>query len=211
VKRKTQLILILVVTFFLVSLPVTASAVTEVVSPPTESTINGIPESQIIRPMDVLVGPVFDSYTPNTVYGINKFKLIAHYTHDNSRNTTSFPMTVTITHSTQQGSEWTGSVTFTGEIKLGILAKVGATVGGSYKEYRSTNEAVGIQGGPLIIEPGKVGHIKMYYKGYATGGTLRTYLYFTQNPDIKGYTDTIINAKFYPSDYVDVFSEAWQE
>ncbi|MCY9664963.1 hypothetical protein M5X11_08340 [Paenibacillus alginolyticus] len=196
----------------LLSLPLSANAarnINVVTSPATETTVNGIPESQLMTTQDVTIGPYFDSYTPNSNSTVLKFKKIASYSHDNSRNSTEFPMEVSITYSTSQGSEWSGSISFTGEIKAGIFAKLGATIGGGYKDARSTNEAVGIKGGPLKVPAYKWGYIDMWYKGQATGGLLRTYTQNTADLSVKYYKDTLINATVFKSDYVDVHSEAW--
>lgn len=93
------------------------------VFPATESTINGVPELElkIIHPRDVLVGPFFDSYNPTTNSINNKFKEIIQYDHDNTRNSTSATMSVSVQKSNAQGSEWGGNVEFTGEIRAGIM------------------------------------------------------------------------------------------
>lgn len=179
------------------------------VFPATESTVNDVPESQIIRPMDVMAGPYFYSYNPNTNSINNKFKPIVQYDQDNSRNSGSVTMSVSVQKSTTQGSEWGGNVEFTGEIKAGILGAVSTKIGGSYKQTRSTNEAVGASAS-MTVSPGKIGHIKFWYKGRTTGGSLRTYTYNTANPSVRYYLDTPINATFYSADYLDVWGESWQ-
>ena len=143
---KKILVLILVIT--IASFPVSASAkvgkTTSTVAPATESTVNGIPESQIIQPMDVIVEE-FVSYNPTSYVTNNRFKSIVIFDHDNTRNSQPYTMSVTVTNSTSQGSEWSGSITFTSTIKTAILGKVSTAVGISHKDTRTTNEAVDVQ------------------------------------------------------------------
>lgn len=201
----------------MLALPLSAYAATdikkdnnnEITFPATETTINGVPESEIMSPMDVTLGPYFESYTPNYNGRLEKFRQIAAFSHDNTRSSVIFPMSVTITNSTSQGSEWSGGVSFTGEIKAGIFAKLSATVSGSYKDTRVTNEAVGITGGPYQVPAYKTGYINMWYAAQTSGGTLRTYTVNTSNPSQRYYKDTVVNLKVFKADYVDVHSEAW--
>ncbi|QTH42046.1 hypothetical protein J4772_31820 [Cohnella sp. LGH] len=213
---KNKIIIKLGVIALILSLPLSAQAspkynFNEIVYPSTETTINGVPESEIIRPMDVLAGPYFDSYTPDpsSQVRVPMFRQIASFSHDNTRNSQPFPMSVTITNSTSQGSEWTGSVSFTGEIKAGIFAKISATVGGSYKETRTTNEAVGMTAGPLSVPAYKTGYINVWYAAQKSGGTLRTYTYNTQNPSVRYYTNHQVITKVFKADYVDLHSQSW--
>jgi len=181
----------------------------ETIFPATETTVNGVPESKIVRPMDVMVGPIFAGYSPSSYITNDRFKPIVQFDHDNRRNSSPYTMSVNVTKSEAQGSEWSGSVNFTAEIKAGILGKVNTTAGVEHKQTRATNEAVGVTGS-FTVSAGKMGHIKFWYKGKTTKGTLRHYSYNTANPSQKYYTDTPINATFYRSNYLDVFSEAWQ-
>ncbi|OAB32715.1 hypothetical protein PMSD_17245 [Paenibacillus macquariensis subsp. defensor] len=184
-----------------------------VYSPATESLINGVPESQVIEQpstRDVLVGPIFYSYTPNYKTRVAEFKEIALYSHDNTKNPNKYNMSVSVQKSSAQGSEFGGSISFTYEIKAGIFGGLESTLGGSYKETRSTNEAVGVVGGG-DINPYKMGYVKFWYAGVQNGGLLKTYTYNTSDINKRYYKDTTINAKVYDSNILDVHSKAWSE
>ncbi len=178
------------------------------VYPPTESTINGIPESQLISPK-VVFPWIFDYYDPDNNSVNQKFKEIVQFNHDNTGNSTIYNMTVTVSSSESQGSEWSGNVEFTASVKAGIFAGVEAQTGTGYKEYRSTNEAVGVSGSMDVL-PGKYGHIRFWYEGETTDGTLVYYRYNDYTEE-KEYMYKDVDATFYSSDYLDVFSEAWQD
>lgn len=79
-------------------------------APSTETTINGVSKSQIITPMDVIIGPYFDSYKSNYVIEIDRFKIIGKFKRRNVYGKEVEPMTATVTSSTSQGSEWTGNM-----------------------------------------------------------------------------------------------------
>jgi len=206
-----------IITLFLVltiaTFPVNASAqeknsvkITSTVAPATESTINGIPESQIIKPMDVFVQN-FVSYNQNSYVTIDRFKSIVTFDHDNTRNSQPYTMTVTVSNSTSQASEWGGSITFTAGIKMGILGSVNTAVGITHKDTRTTNEAVGASGS-TVVPAYKTGHIKFWYKGRSTGGTLTYSQYFTQDPTNIVYGTVPVSATFYATNK-EIFSEAW--
>ncbi|MBO8162354.1 MAG: hypothetical protein H0Z34_01395 [Brevibacillus sp.] len=183
------------------------------VAPATETTQNGIPESELadmVRPTDVIVGPVFHSYDPDGYVTVKKFREIITFEHDNTRNSKPYNMSVTVTRSESQGSEWNGSLEFTGEIKAGILAELNSTVGVEHKTTRATNEAVGAKG-DMEVDPGKTGFIRFWYKGRTTDGTVRVYYYNTADPSNRTYVDKAIDATVFVADHMDVFSEAWQE
>lgn len=115
--------------FFLVNPTVKAEEQEEIITyePPQETLINGIKESQVPNPR--IIGydkPIFVNYKPNagakTVY---KFKKIASVVWNNTRGSSPHPITLSIQSSSKVGSEFNGSVKFTGEIKDGILGKIG--------------------------------------------------------------------------------------
>ncbi len=201
----------------LLVLPISASAnaisvTNEVISPATETIINGVPESLVEHPIqaqDVSVGPIFDSYDPSYTTIINKHRLIVDYSHDNSRNAGEFKMEVSISSSESQGSEFSGSITFTGEVKAGIFGGISVSNGYSVKETRTKNEAVGVKGGPLTVPPYKWGYISMYYKAVQSGGGVVTYTYNTADPTKKYYKTTPVNVKVYKRDSLDIHTEAW--
>jgi hypothetical protein len=204
---------------FVLAFPMGAYAATnpvvnETTFPSTETIINGSPTSEnsdLIKPMDVLMGPYFDSYVQNYVTSVDKFRQIAAFTLDNrySSSDTPVPMSVTITSSTSQGSEFSGSITFTGEVKAGIFGGISVANNYSVKETRTTNEAVGMTAGPLQVPKGKIGHIDMYYRAIQSGGGVKTYTYNTSNPSVKYYTTTPINVKTYKAAYPDVYTDPY--
>lgn len=179
------------------------------IAPSTETTINGQPETSAIMPRDVIIGPYFHSYVYNVRTPVDKYKIIAKFTHSNKLGTSKDLMTATVTSSTSQGSEWSGSVQFTGEIKVAILGEIKAQGGGSYKSSRVTNEAVGYSV-THNVAAGKVGHIDLYYRGYKIGGRLTTWTAFTGDMEgSKRYSTTDVYATLYPSEYLDIFSDAY--
>lgn len=215
-KRKViSLLMIVVMLLSLNSTPALAKEanvkkekdVTSWYAPSTETTINGVPESQIVTIQDVIIGPYFESYDSNYVTEVDKFKVIGKFKRSNVYGTQVEPMTATVTSSTEQGSEWSGNVTFTGDIKVKVIAEIGLEIGGSYKSTRSTNEAVGYST-THYIQPGKYGHIDLYYRGTKVGGALTTWTAWTGDMKKVYFTDYIYST-IYPSDYLDVFADAY--
>ncbi|NQX57514.1 hypothetical protein [Paenibacillus qinlingensis] len=177
----------------------------ESVTPATPSLINGVPQSRF-TPF-AQYGPYFDSYNPTAApTRIEQFQEIVRYTHDNSLNNQAFQMSASIQQSTSKGSEWYGEVAFSGEIKAGILGKIGTQVSGGVKETRSTNEAVGVSGGPLNVPAYQRGEIVFYYAGRTSGGTLNYKMY---DDTIGGYLyySKPVSVKVHPT-ILDVHSTA---
>lgn len=127
----------------------------------------------------------------------------------NRLNKLSEQMEAQITNSASQGAEWSGNVEFTAEIKKKIIESLKGTLGISYKETRTTNEAVGYKV-VHTVPAGKVGHINLYYKGYKIGGRLTVWTANTSNPSqSKRYATYDVNSTLYPSDTLDIFSESY--
>lgn len=169
-KRMTSLCITLVVASLFLSIYASAASApihktTVWVAPETETLINGIPESQTPMVTDVIMGPYFYRYDYNQKTTVDKYRHIAHFSHDNRLNKLSEQMEAQITNSASQGAEWSGNVEFTAEIKKKIIESLKGTLGISYKETRTTNEAVGYKV-VHTVPAGKVGHINLYYKGY---------------------------------------------
>ena len=82
---------------------------------------NGIPESQTPMVTDVIMGPYFYRYDYNQKTTVDKYRHIAHFSHDNRLNKLSEQMEAQITNSASQGAEWSGNVEFTAEIKKKII------------------------------------------------------------------------------------------
>lgn len=177
--------------------------------PGEETTINGIPESEIITTQDVIVTK-FVSYIPNYKTRVPEFKKIVSFSHDNTRSTTSAKQSVSITKSQSFGSEFSGSISFSGEIKAGIFGGLKNEYSIGYKETRATNEAVGASTS-ATVPAGKWGYIDMFYAGTQNGGALKYYTYSTSNPNNKVYNTVSINAKVYPSDDLDIHSKSWSQ
>jgi len=208
-KRIISLLLTFTLVFGTISMasPKPKDDVSMTVYPATKTTINGIPESQLVTPY-VVYPWIFSHYDPNVNSVTNKFKKIVQYDHDNTASSAPYVMNVTITSSTAQGSEWTGDISFTAAVKTGIMSGLEIETGYSYKDSRSTNEAVGV-GGTYTVNPGKTGHIAFWYKGSTTSGSAVFYRYndYTGTND---YDYKPISAKFYKKNYMDIFSESWQ-
>jgi hypothetical protein len=177
-KKRFSMILSLLVIFSLACTCAYAAGKTNpdvTYAPATETTINGIPESNLIQP-NWVSSPIFDSYSASSPGHIDFFKLIASSYVDNRSSSTPYVNKLTITQSTSQGSEWSGSVSFTGEIKAGMLGKIGTQVSGGVKESRETNEAVGASG-QMTVPAYKQGRNEAYYGGMSSSGTLNYHIY----------------------------------
>ena len=149
------------------------------------------------------------AYDYNQKTTVDKYRHIAHFSHDNRLNKLSEQMEAQITNSASQGAEWSGNVEFTAEIKKKIIESLKGTLGISYKETRTTNEAVGYKV-VHTVPAGKVGHINLYYKGYKIGGRLTVWTANTSNPSqSKRYATYDVNSTLYPSDTLDIFSESY--
>lgn len=169
-------------------------------APATESTINGIPESQLIAP-NWVSPPMFDSYSASSPSHVDFFKLIASSYVDNRSNPSPYVNTLTINQSAKQGSEWSGSVSLNGEIKAGMIGKISTQVSGGVKEYREVNEAVGVSG-QMTVPAYKQGRNEAYYGGMSSSGTLYWHIY----DDYDGqnhYYSTPVNCKVHKN-YLDV-------
>jgi len=213
-KRKLLSTLMLFVLFFsYCSLPVSAKEkvntqpTTSWIAPATETTQNGIPESEIMTTNDVIIGPYFSSYNSNYKTTVDEFKTIATFKHNNKYGTSVVPMTGTVTSSTSQGSEWSGNVSFTAEIKMGILGSVKTQAGVGYKDTRTTNEAVGYSVN-YDVKPGVFGHIDFFYRGIKLGGAVTTWTANTADM-VKYYFTDYVYSTVYTADYVDIYSKTY--
>lgn len=137
-KRMTSFCITLVVASLFLSIYASAASApihktTVWVAPETETLINGIPESQTPMVTDVIMGPYFYRYDYNQKTTVDKYRHIAHFSHDNRLNKLSEQMEAQITNSASQGAEWSGNVEFTAEIKKKIIESLKGTLGISYK------------------------------------------------------------------------------
>jgi len=177
--------------------------VVAVVAPATPTLVNGVPEQETFSTMSS--GQMFHSYSPNTPTRVEKFREIVKFTHDNSLSSTSYNMSVSITQSQSQGSEFYGEITFSAEVKAGIFQAVGGQITGGVKETRSYNEAVGVSGS-LTVPAYKKGEIIFYYAAVGTNGTLTMKTYHSSLGSYT-YQNYAINAKIHKN-YLDVHSVA---
>ena len=168
--------------------------------------INGVDvNNNLIQSRDVIVYNNFSSYNGNNRKTINKFRKIASATYKNATGSKQNLM-LTISHSESKGAEWNGDVSFTGEIKAGILGSIQTQVGFGVKGSRSKDEAVGYEYS-MTVSPHCIGTITAYYKGVRSYGKLKTYSYNTANPSKKAYSTTNINATVYKKS-LDIYAES---
>lgn len=184
-----------------------ASETIGIVCPPSETTINGIPESGYnnYQPRDVIARTLYD-YKNNVTSHVNEFKKIATFRHDNTLSSTASTMTGTVENSSAQGSEWEFSGHIGGEFRVPILAKAEAQVGASYKMQRSKNEAVGYQA-TATVPSGKVGYLDLYYGGVKIGGVATYKQFNTANPSNYIFVKEDVNATVYDADSLDITSK----
>lgn len=144
-------------------------------APEQPSLVNGVVEDPKggYVPFDppIYTDPVFVSYSPTTQTDVTYFKLIGSTYVDNRTNPNPFILKFKVERSERVGSEWSGSVKFTEEIKLGIMGKMSVEAGISVKEYREINEAVGVEG-QMTVSPRKQGRLEAYYGGRSSRGSL---------------------------------------
>lgn len=152
----------------------------ESVSPATQTTVNGIPDMDI-NPRAITLGPFFKSYSGQNST-INYFKKIGSTYVDNRNNSTPFILTYNVSRSEEQGSEFSCSLTLSGEMKLSVVANVGASVTGGCTLTKKTNEAVGVSG-TMTVPVGKQGRLEAWYGGISTNGTI--YYYYDVDGVIK--------------------------
>lgn len=103
-KRMTSFCITLVVASLFLSIYASAASApihktTVWVAPETETLINGIPESQTPMVTDVIMGPYFYRYDYNQKTTVDKYRHIAHFSHDNRLNKLSEQMEAQITNS----------------------------------------------------------------------------------------------------------------
>ena len=181
-------------------------------APPQETLINGVEESEIMTPF--IIGwdnPIFVDFTPNTGTSTkNKFKSIATISHNNTRGSSPFPITMNVSQSSSVGSEYSGSLTISAELKVKILAKASVSVTGGLKETRTTNEAVGYNFGPYQIPAGKWGGISTWWKGTAVSGTAT--VKYVDTGSTTGYTKNYsypVTVTAHKASSKDIYSESW--
>lgn len=180
-------------------------------APPQETLINGVEESKLIAPLAIgYDNPIFVDFKPSTgARTINAFKPIASVSHNNTRASDKFPISMNVTSSSSVGSEFSGSLTFTGELEIKLIAKAGAELSGSYKKTRTTNEAVGYNWGPYYIPAGKWGGIRTFWRGVSIDGTAS--VKYVDTGSSTGYTSVRsvpISMKVHETKQ-DIYSEAW--
>lgn len=181
-------------------------------APPQGTIVNGVEEKSgnVNAQLVDYNNPVFVSYSSNNNSTIQYFKYIAGTSWDNTRSSSSFPLTLTIQRSNSSGSEFSGSVTFNGSVKAGIIGQLNVEVQGGAKETRATNEAVGWTFGPLVIPPYKTGGIDSYWEGTYSYGTLGVKYPDTYSPT--GYTPTQysqVNVSVHKNEYQKINGSSW--
>lgn len=176
------------------------------VTPEEGDIVNGVEQDSNpgIQPRDVIVGPYFYSFKPNTKTHINKFKLVATCTLKNETGRTQ-KQTAKVTQSSSKGSEWNGNISFSAKIKAGILGKMETKIGAGLKQSRSKNEAVGYSC-TMNVSAKRKGTVKIYYSGWKSAGKLKTYTIFTANPKSRVYKTTDVNATVYKSKSLDIYT-----
>lgn len=146
-------------------------------APPQETLINGIPESELKHSGDISPLGYWEwenrnhRYDPNHVTKVQYFKLIAEVSAFNPSYATPAPLALTVQQSSMVGSEFSGNVSFTVEVKNAILGGIQAEAGVGVKEYREVNEAVGATY-TIYISPRRKGFIQAYWGGQSSSGTL---------------------------------------
>ena len=149
---------------------------TEVTYAQDENTIvNGVEEGNytqsLIGPLAIDYNhPVFIDYVPNSTTEFKFYKFIAGTSYYNAGPGYN-PMVLNISSSAQSGSEFTGTVTATGNIQAGILGKVEASFGSSVTLMKSTNQAVGASF-TYDVPPYKTGYIDAWWGGVQSYGLL---------------------------------------
>lgn len=160
------------------------------VAPATQTTVNGKVSDDTITNRAITLGPFFKSYS-GTNSTIAFFKLIGSSYNDNRNSTTPFVINYLISSSASQGSEFSGSITLSGEMKASVVAKIGASVQGGCTLTKSTNSAVGISG-TMTVPAKKQGRLEAYYAGISSGGTL---YYYTDTDGVITNKSTPLTAK----------------
>lgn len=200
--------------FFLVNPTVKAEEQEETITyePPQETLINGIKESKVPNPR--IIGydkPIFVKYKPNaSAKTIYKFKKIASVVWNNTRGSSAQPIKLDIKNSNKVGSEFNGSIKFTGEIKAGILGKIGTEVSGGAKEIREANEAVGWTFGSYKVPAKKWGGIDAWWQGRSSHGSLG--VKYVDTGSSSGYTSVRyidMDTKVHTKTSKDIYGESW--
>lgn len=135
-----------------------------------EAFVNGTPGNRQVKPMVGMGGPVMIEYSPTVVSIVPHWKEIARSSFDNSLGSGPATVSLSITHSSEQSSEFDGDVEFTGDVKAFVLAQIGAKAGFGMKDKRLTDEAVGISGS-VQVPAHATGSIVAYYEGVSADGT----------------------------------------
>ena len=185
--------------------PAYASGISEVTMPPTETTINGIPEIEYHDPVQTrdVIARTFYNYKNNVHKEDNTFKKFAHFRQDNTHSTDKGSMNVTVSQSDKQGSEWSFSQGYGFEFKTKILGSLKADYNLNLKETRERNEAVGYTASHPV-SGGKVGYFDMYYIGEKIGGEITYKQFNTANPSNFIYVTEDVNATVYDKDVLSV-------
>jgi|GEM_PF-5185841 len=144
-------------------------------APPRESTVNGVPESEMVQPL-VDVTRTNYRYDPSASSYVTFWQYIGGTSAYNGGPNVG-RLEFEVKQSARTGSEWNVSGTISAELKLSVILKLGATVGGGYKEYREEDEAYGASWG-IDVSPGKTGWIKAYWGGMNTSGLVYYDVYY---------------------------------
>ena len=129
-------------------------------------------------------------YSPIMISIVPHWKEIARSSFDNSLGSGPASVSLSITHSSEQSSEFDGDVEFTGDVKAFVIAQIGAKAGFGMKDHRVTDEAVGISGS-VQVPVHATGSIVAYYEGVSANGTALMRQYGTGFRD--GYCDYSIS------------------
>lgn len=150
-----------------------------------EAFVGGVSGSRQVKSAVGTGDPVIIGYSPKTVSIMPHWKEIARSSFDNSLGSGPATVSLSITHSSEQSSEFDGDVEFTGDVKAFVLAQIGAKAGFGMKETRLTDEAVGISGS-VQVPAHATGSIVAYYEGVSADGTATMRQYASPR---EGYCD----------------------
>lgn len=204
--KKRVLIVLCLLLFFLGSSNVFAANATYTPAEPT--LINGQPEGSTKSKQDV-IALMFVSYKPKSKKHIDKFKKIVSIKYKNKTKQTQ-KYTAKVTQSSSKGASWSGSLSFTGEIKAGILGGVKTQLGTSVKTSRSKNEAKGFST-TVRVSPKHVGTCNIYYRGWKSFGKLKCYSFYTATPNKRIYITRNVNVTVFASKYLDIYSNVTEK
>lgn len=151
--------------------------------------------------------PKFVSYTQNSYETVDEFKMVKRIVIDKTGSEEAYKEKIDMPYGDNVNAEWFGNINFSNEIKEGVLKQINEDTGVGHLYNRNPNDLDGFDVS-LDAEQGEKAYLEYWFSGVETQGILKYSLL-----DVFGQVENFeipVSAILF-TDFIDVYSKAWQE